>query len=804
MRITLVCVLTLAVSASPARAQDVKQNLAEGAKWAGGELLKGIGSRLTDKGLDYLWGSDTAADQRVAELQGRLKAYEDGLRQVDAKSADQISALRRDLSSRTTPDDVRRIVNQTLASLEARTGKLEYRQDALETRVAHLEGLLGYIPTVQPAPLLASASEESGKPAAHPLMAEWLNLLLRSEESRRRIDDLRRTRPDTSKVLQETLAKDKELLAETEALNDKVMKELAEKLPKRQALLAEFRQGTPEVRKFDESLTSVTWLAAVTRPVASGPYAGRLAVPRALFGFDAPDVIRAFDVAKADRGQVVALYEQYLLDSSVQKPFLGVSLDRRKLTTEMADIGNEAVAAALRGFDLARRVLKANGELQAALKELSALSPEVLKLRGEQDACMAEIRTEHQRFAEQLARGAGVYVEAMERERPTTARMTAFRDGILLPLAAWSVSTRSQAEGFDRETWDLICDSRWEQITLKGHSRDLMMVAISPDGNRLATASEDKSAKVWDAKTGNEILTLRGHTDFVIAVAWSPDGKRLATSSTDKTARIWDAETGKELFTLTAHTAYVYRAVWSPDGKRLATPSADKTARIWDAETGKELFTLTAHTSFVYDVAWSPDGKRFATTSEDRTTRIWDAETGKEILVVRGRRDLAWSPDGKRLASDNYSGNTVKVWDAETGKDILVLGGHTNSVAGFAWSPDGTHLATTSLDETAKIWDAETGKELFTLTGHEGCVRIPAWSPDGKRLFTAASTADVKNAKIWDAKTGKELLPLLGHTNWVTSVAWSPDGKWVATASQDRTARVWPLEEAITRASQNK
>jgi hypothetical protein len=86
--------------------------------------------------------------------------------------------------------------------------------------------------------------------------------------------------------------------------------------------------------------------------------------------------------------------------------------------------------------------------------------------------------------------------------------------------------------------------------TLKGHSKGVTSVAWNPDGKRLATTSEDKTAKVWDAFSGQELLTLKGHTSYVMSVAWSPDGKRLATASQDNIAKVWDAASGEELLIL--------------------------------------------------------------------------------------------------------------------------------------------------------------------------------------------------------------------------------------------------------------
>ena len=174
----------------------------------------------------------------------------------------------------------------------------------------------------------------------------------------------------------------------------------------------------------------------------------------------ASEIVLAFKLSKAEPAEVADLYRRPLLAQAASQPFLGVSLDRAKLTKEMTGVGDEAVEAALKGFDLGRRVQKAEGEMRAALKEFSAESPEVKALRAQQTACMTEVRKLHQRFADLLKRGSKLYVEAMERERPTNARMTAFREGVLLPLATWNVMTSSQEEGHDPETWKRISGYR--------------------------------------------------------------------------------------------------------------------------------------------------------------------------------------------------------------------------------------------------------------------------------------------------------------------------------------------------------
>jgi WD40 repeat protein len=222
---------------------------------------------------------------------------------------------------------------------------------------------------------------------------------------------------------------------------------------------------------------------------------------------------------------------------------------------------------------------------------------------------------------------------------------------------------------------------------------------------------------------------------------------------------------------------------------------------VWEASTGGELVTLRGHQSAVRNIVWSPDGTKLATASADQTAKVWDVYTGREWLTLRGiqgpvptlgvfRKSLvsiAWSPDGTKLATTSLD-KPARVWDSATGRQLLTLRGRQENVSSVAWSPDGTKLATAGLDQTTRVWDASTGRELLTLRGHQAVVSDIAWSPDGTRL---ASAGGDRTTRVWDARDGHELVAL--HNQGVVwSVAWSPDGTKLVTAS-NFTAQVYAI-----------
>ncbi|MBN3925798.1 serine/threonine-protein kinase [Nostoc sp. NMS4] len=326
----------------------------------------------------------------------------------------------------------------------------------------------------------------------------------------------------------------------------------------------------------------------------------------------------------------------------------------------------------------------------------------------------------------------------------------------------------------DRQIWQCV-------QTLKGHSSMVHAIAISPDGQFIASGSNDNTIKLWQVGTGKLVRQLGGwfssHSSMVHSVAFSPissnlyyqgeSGKSagvaepnrgiLASGSWDNTIKLWDVNTGKEIRTLTGHANWVNSVAFSPDGKFLASGSADCTIKLWQVNTGIEIQTFTGHSDSISSVAYSPrtpvtnsqDRQLVASGSNDYTIKLWQIYTGRNIYTLTGHsffvNCIAFSKNGEMIASGSGD-NTIKLWHINTGREIRTLTGHSDSVWSVAFSQDGQFLASGSWDNTIKLWHIHSGREVTTLTGHSNYVRCIAFSPDGQTLV---SGSDDDTIKIW-------------------------------------------------------
>lgn len=390
---------------------------------------------------------------------------------------------------------------------------------------------------------------------------------------------------------------------------------------------------------------------------------------------------------------------------------------------------------------------------------------------------------------------------AVSRELSASSLLTLDDDPELSALLAVEAAHTAPTQQAEDALRTALAQSR-ARLVLRGHKKDLAEARYSPDGRQIATASDDTTARIWDAETGRQRSVLRGHLVDVDGVEFSPDGSRVLTHSLDYTTRIHDSATGRRVVLLRdPNDPRVLSARFSPDGRRVATSTFINTSYVWDAESGKILHALPKRQPGGFNriggadhAEFSPDGRIVATAYQSGRIRLWDASTGELLLTRRaGQRvaDVRFSSDGTRLLTRSTEGGVMTWSFPEVIPQFVLARDDDTSGQGLprqaSFSPNGTRIAVTDAAGAVRVWN-EVGQQVATLTGHEGTVNEANFDPSGRYLVTAG---DDGSALVWDVDTERVVTRLDGHRGAVTSAEFSPRGDTVLTASLDDTARVW-------------
>jgi tRNA A-37 threonylcarbamoyl transferase component Bud32 len=300
---------------------------------------------------------------------------------------------------------------------------------------------------------------------------------------------------------------------------------------------------------------------------------------------------------------------------------------------------------------------------------------------------------------------------------------------------------------------------------LEGHTGFAPCVVFLPSGRQALSGSRDRTIRLWDVDTGQELARLESHRMPISGLAVSADGRRLLSSAVGAVqrngervgvggVRLWDLDTRKLLPFNPGLRGPVPCVALSSNGQRALIAGNDQHVYLYDLETGARVRTLTGHEGHIWSVTFLPAGDQALTASADRTIRLWDLGTGAERRRFRGHTDavrcLALSPDGRRFLS-GAADRSVRFWSLDGDKPLLTLTGHDRPVTTVAFLPDGRHAVSGSADQTVRLWDLLSGQQEYEIHGLGYAIEQVAISPDGRQILIAGRNAILR---VWRLPAG--------------------------------------------------
>jgi WD40 repeat protein/serine/threonine protein kinase len=313
---------------------------------------------------------------------------------------------------------------------------------------------------------------------------------------------------------------------------------------------------------------------------------------------------------------------------------------------------------------------------------------------------------------------------------------------------------------------------------------------FAPDGKRVLT-TDDKSARMWDASSGQLLFTM-SHGDTVHAAVFSPDGSRIITAGADGAVRIWNAATGAPVRALTyprsgASQLHYYKVAMSSHFVA-AIEVTGKTVHVWDAETGMQLAELDNDAPGVKLLAFSADGHLIATSGGDEV-RVFDTSTWRRVSTIAAPRvrSLSFAPTGSRLAVGTYDG-VASIWELPGGVRVRSLRDAGASVDAVAFSRDGVLMAAASRDGTEQVWDAASGGLRAQFNSHHDKIYAVEFSVSGDLILSAGADGAVVVSNV---TTGMPVARLEGPKGLIFAAHFDSESRRVVGASFDGTARVW-------------